>query len=184
MHTARAIPIVRHGAGRTGPARSPRRRCDRTRRGAGRSKSNHAVSDGRTLEIERTRKRDHRRRQAAPSAKEQPSAGPCMSGKAQVPRTAGSAAAHGARVHAERSGRGATSCGPCYRRIGRYGSSMSAGLALTDCGGNRATLRSTYAGRRTSRGGFPRGNRGTVRVGGVRPSPPCAPGPSCRSGPR
>jgi hypothetical protein len=25
MHTARAIPIVRHGAGRTGPARSPRR---------------------------------------------------------------------------------------------------------------------------------------------------------------
>jgi hypothetical protein len=31
MRSARAIPIVRHGARRTGPARSPRRHCDRAK---------------------------------------------------------------------------------------------------------------------------------------------------------
>ena len=39
MRTARAIPIVRHGARRTGPARSPRRRSGRARHAGGRGEA-------------------------------------------------------------------------------------------------------------------------------------------------
>jgi hypothetical protein len=56
--------------------------------------------------------------------------------------------------------------------------------ALRAHAGTRASPRSMSAGRRTSRGGFPRGSRGTVRAGVARPFSRCAPGPWCRSAPR
>jgi hypothetical protein len=59
-------------------------------------------------------------------------------------------------------------------------SAGSGGLALRDRRGSRSDPRSTCVGRRTSRGGFPQGSRGTAQAGGVRPSAPYAPGPWCR----